>query len=160
MTVEYSLSQMQDNLRQSQAELLQILDSVTDAALHQPHGEENWSVAVMLAHLTEARPHMSGQAVNVVKNPGLSVGRPLDDEKRVEAIISAQRTDLSREHLKQQLLDSHQVMLQLLDSLNAADLQIPCKHVRFGEMTLGEFMQRTLVEHDQAHIEQARSFLK
>ena len=78
----------------------------------------------------------------------------------MEAVINAQRSQLAREQLRQQLIDSHAAMLRVLNGLSDADLTIPVNHVRLGPMTLGVFLQSAFVAHDQAHLEQARSFLQ
>ncbi|MEP7284226.1 MAG: DinB family protein [Chloroflexota bacterium] len=160
MISESTLNQMRESLRQSQGELVQMLDRVDEATLHQPHGEENWSLAVMLAHLTEARPYFARQAETLITTPGTIVGRTLDNEQRVEAIIDAQRFQLSRDQLKQQLLDSHTVIMRLLASLSEAQLQMACTHARLGATTLGDFIRGSIVDHDQAHVQQAKTFLQ
>jgi hypothetical protein len=157
---ENTLSQMREKFRQTQTALLQMLDASDLAALHQPRDEEKWTLAIMLAHLTEARVFMRKQAEILRQNPGITVGRTLDNEQRLDAIIHAQQTKISPEQLKLHLYGSYDAAVHLLNSLSDTDLQIPCNHVRFGPMTLGEFIQRSIIDHDQAHVEQARAMLR
>ena len=154
-----TISQMREKLQHTQAELLQLLDACDFAGLHQPRDEEKWTIAIILAHLAEARAYFTKQAEDTPRNPGMSVGRMLDNEQRVDAIIRAQQSDLEPGQLRWELQETYEAVMRLFDSLSEADLQIPCNHVRLGPMTFGEFLQRTFVDHDQAHVEQARAFL-
>jgi len=38
-------------------------------------------------------------------------------------------------------------------------LQVVGTHVKYGQQTLGEFIQHFVVEHDQAHVKQIRALL-
>jgi hypothetical protein len=154
------LSQMREKFNQTQTELVQMLDASDLDGLHRPRDEEKWTFAIILAHLIEARTFMTQQAENLRKNPGSTVGRMLDNEQRVDAIIRAQHSDLEPGQLKWQLIESYEAVMRLFNSLSDAELQIACNHVRLGPMTLGEFLQRTIIDHDQTHVEQARAFLQ
>lgn len=154
-----TISQMREKFQHTQAELLQMLDASDLVALHHPRDDEKWTIAIILAHITEARAFFTKQAEDTPRNPGMSVGRMLDNEQRVDAIIRAQQSDLEPGQLKWQLLETYVAAMRLFSSVSEADLQVPCNHVRLGPMTFGEFLQRSLVDHDQAHVEQARAFL-
>jgi hypothetical protein len=160
MSVQTSVSQMLENLAQSQAELMKMLDSADESAVQRLHGEEKWSISVMLAHLTEARAYFAAQIETFLKDDSVTVGRTLDNEQRVDAIINAQHTQFSREQLKQRLIQSYEAVTSALAHLTEAHLNASCTHARLGQITLGEFIQKNIVEHDQAHIEQAQGFLQ
>lgn len=155
-----SLSQMRSTLEQSQAGLVEMLKGADNDAVQRLHGEEEWSIAVMLSHLTEARSYFVQQVEDFLKNPAVTVGRTLDNEQRVEAIINAQRTQVTREQLEQRLAQSYQAVRATLDHVIDAQLANACTHARLGAITLGEFIQKSIVDHDQAHLDQANSFLQ
>jgi hypothetical protein len=155
-----SLSDIRASVRESQQELLKMFDEADDQALYQKHDQENWSFAVMLSHLTEARVYMTDHARRALTAPGANVGRSLDEEHRLDAIHAAQENRIPREELRLKLIESHAVMSKFLDSLTLDKLAIPINHARWGAGTLCDFIQRSLAEHDIAHIEQAKSIMQ
>src|SRR5262245_9095328 len=54
LMAENTISEMREKLRQTQSELLQLLDECDLDALRQPRDEEKWTLLVILAHLAEA----------------------------------------------------------------------------------------------------------
>ena len=158
--MDQTLSDMQASLRGTQQALLDMLDQADDKALYENHDQDNWSFAVMLSHLTEARGFFAGQAEQFIATPSGNVGRTLDEEHRVEAIQTAQKANTSRDELRRRLVDSYATVTRVLSGIKPDDLQLTCNHVRFGPMTLAEFLRRGTIDHDQAHVQQAQSFLQ
>src|SRR5438874_1896178 len=84
-----TLSDIQASIQHSQQELLAMLEKADEKSLYENHDQENWSFAVMLSHLTEARVYMTDHARRVLSTPGANVGRTLDEEHRIDAIHAA-----------------------------------------------------------------------
>src|SRR6185369_4846036 len=98
--MDQTLSDMQAKLRDTQQALLAMLDQADDKTLYQNHDQDNWSFAVMLSHLTEARGFFIRQAEKFIAAPVGNVGRTLDEEHRIDAIQAAQKDNTSRDELR------------------------------------------------------------
>jgi hypothetical protein len=157
--MDQTLNEIRENAREAQQALVTMLDGASDQALFHEHDQENWSLAVMLSHLIEARGFFVKQSEQFDPNADPLVGRTLDNEQRAEAILHAQRNQVSREELRQNLVSSHEAVMKYLSGVDEATFATPCTHMRFGPITFGNFLQRTFVEHEQAHVQQARGYL-
>ncbi len=152
------LAKFLDELDQTQQAFFDILDQVNEDILYRRStGEGSWSLAESLAHITEARQFFSDQVRQALTTPGTQLGRTLDNPNRLQAV--KEHGYDSVDTLRQRFTASYEYITRTLGGMTEQDLQTSCEHIRLGSITLAEFIQRAIVEHDRAHVEQARAFL-
>ena len=147
-----NLDELRQNLTESQAAFLALLAATDEADLYKSEGDE-WTVAETLVHMCEARTFYADAIGQLHKNPGMTIGRDLSHERRVGAIAEFGGADSAEIH--NQLTTSHQAILTMLNAMTEADLNIKGHHPTMGERTVGEFIERFLVSHEKAHVQQA-----
>ena len=146
------------DLRQSQRAFLDILDQIImDDMIYQRPGGAEWSIAVVLAHIIEARRYYAAEVQKVVDNPGIKMGRTVEHEDRLQSINAGDQ--LSFEALREELIASHQQMVETLTGIDDDDLQLEGDHVVAGPQTLLNFIERFMVTHDQTHVDQVTALL-
>ncbi|MCB0225222.1 MAG: DinB family protein [Anaerolineae bacterium] len=146
------------DLRQSQRAFLDLLDQIIrdDAIYQRPAGAE-WSIAVILAHINEARRYYAAEVQKVLDNPGTKMGRTVEHADRLQSINAGDQR--SFDALREELIASHQQMVQTLSGMDNDDLQLEGDHVVAGPQPLLDFIERFMVSHDQTHVEQATALL-
>ncbi len=153
-----TISTMKAEFDQSQQDFLQILDQVEEAQLYQNPDEAGWTAGIVLAHITEARQFFAGQIELILVNPGSEVGRTPDNPHRQNAINEYGHAPLAELH--ERLVSSHQAVGQVLADITDDHLSLTCEYVNRGTFTLEQFIQRLIVGHDRAHVEQVTQLLK
>ena len=143
------------DLRDSQQALLGVLDTIDPALLYTRPEPEGWTLAEALVHIAEARMFFAGETAKVLETPGVAVGRTMADPGRLRNV--EENGQNPAEIIRQKLLQSHQRVVELLVTLSDAQLALTGEHVKYGTQTLGHFIQHFLVDHDQAHVRQART---
>jgi uncharacterized damage-inducible protein DinB len=158
MLEQNTLAKFLDELDQTQQAFLDFLDQVNEDILYRrSSGEESWTLAESLAHITEARQFFSNQVRQALTTPGIQLGRTLDNPNRLQAV--KEHGYDSVDALRQRFMASYESVTRILGGMTEQDLQTSCEHIRLGSITLAEFIQRAIVEHDRTHVEQARAFL-
>jgi uncharacterized damage-inducible protein DinB len=157
MSVQTTITAVQDELRRTERELLAALDEAdTDSLCHRA-AEGVWSLSQVLSHISEARRFWIGEILRVKANPGARMGRTLADAGRLAAVENPEKK--SREMLRAALSDSHAELMAGLAKIHESDMEIVGEHVKFGRQTLRELIQHFILEHDQKHVQQARRCL-
>jgi uncharacterized damage-inducible protein DinB len=158
MTKSSTVAKMLADLGQTQQAFLDILSRIEESALYRrPPGEENWTLAEMLAHITEARQFWSDEIAKVLAAPGAQVGRSADHPGRLQAV--KEHGHDSVEALRRRFVTSYEYVVKTLSQISEQDLQLSCENITSGPLSLAEFMQRFLVEHDRTHVAQAQALL-
>jgi uncharacterized damage-inducible protein DinB len=146
------------DLGQTQQAFLDILSRIDERALyHRPPGEESWTLAESLAHITEARQFWSDEIEKVLATPGAKVGRTADHHGRQQAV--KEHGHDSVDALRRRFTTSYEYVVKTLSQITEQDLQLSCEYIAAGSLTLAEFIQRFLVEHDRSHVAQAQALL-
>jgi uncharacterized damage-inducible protein DinB len=158
MAEQRTLTEMLNDLRQTQQAFLDILSRVDEDSLYRSPAGDSWTLAEVLVHISEARQFFTGEVQKVLATPGVKVGRTLTHPGRLQNIEDHGSDSLDTIHHK--LVTSHAQMVQSLEQMAEADLQIKGNHVKYGPQTLAEFIQHFIVEHDQAHVQQATELLE
>jgi uncharacterized damage-inducible protein DinB len=160
MGTHHTLSDLQTALRNTQAQLLEILVRTPDALLHTRPAPERWSQAENLAHVTEYRRFFTNEANRVLEHPGDRMGRTITDPQRA-AWIQHHAQD-SRDAIKRGLEDSFETTMGFLNRLSDEQLETRGQHVnsKFGEQSLREFISHFITEHDAKHVVQAQGILE
>jgi uncharacterized damage-inducible protein DinB len=157
MTEHHTLSQIQAALRQSQQELLAVLNKADDNTLYHQIIDNEWTMAENLVHIAEAREFFTNETRKALANPDTTIGRTVTDPHRIQNV--REHGHDPRDVISRKLVTSHERLMQQLGQMSDADLQKPINHVKFGRQTLGEFIDHFIVEHDQAHVKQASALL-
>lgn len=155
MGEQHTALAMLADLRDSQQALLGILDTVDPTLLYTRPKPDGWILAEVLVHIAEARIFFAGETAKVLDTPGVAMGRTIADPGRLRNV--EENGQNPRDLIRQKLLQSHQRVVELLETLSDAQLALTGEHVKYGTQTLGHFIQHFLVEHDQAHVRQART---
>src|SRR5205807_7969172 len=87
----------------------------------------------------------------------MSMGRGLDHPARLQNI--AEHGHAARPFLAQQLTNSYEQVVHLLEQMSQDDLQKMGTHIKYGPQTLAVFIQHFIIEHDQAHVKQVKTLL-
>jgi DinB superfamily len=124
-----------------------------------PDTGEQWDRGQVLAHVAEILPYWSEQAELVVeRGGGVPFGRVKSNPERIAAIERDRRTDTAE--LLKRMDQGLQQVLALLERLDERVLGRIGTHERLGEMTVGEIIDRFLVEHLEEHAEQLQKQLR
>jgi uncharacterized damage-inducible protein DinB len=158
MTKSDMVAKMLADLGQTQQAFLDILSQIDESTLYRrPPGEENWTLAEMLAHITEARQFWSDEIAKVLATPGAQVGRTTDNPGRLQAV--KEHGHASVDALRRRFMTSYEYVDNTLSQITEQDLQLTGEHIALGSLTMAEFIQRFLVEHDRTHLAQAQALL-
>ncbi|MBI1877731.1 MAG: DinB family protein [Chloroflexi bacterium] len=158
MPDQNTLAKMLDELRQTQQGFLAILDEVNEDILYRRSaGDESWTLAEVMAHITEARQFWSDDVRKIQATPGIKVGRTAEHPGRLQAVREHSHDSLTA--FRDRLATSYEVVVKTLNGVTEEDLQLKVEHITFGPQTLAEFIQRLIVAHDQVHVEQVRALL-
>lgn len=143
---------------QTQQAFLSILDQASEDVLYHPSAEaDGWTLAEVLAHITEARQFWCNDIRRIQASPGLKVGRTADHPGRLQAVREHGHDSIAA--FRDRFVSGYELVVETLKGVTEADLQIGLEHISAGPQTLGEFIQRFIVGHDKAHVEQARQLL-
>lgn len=153
-----TISEILNEVHQTQQAFLSILDQVSEDVLYyHPTDEEGWTLAEVLAHITEARQFWSNDIRRIQATPGLKVGRTADHPGRLQAVREHGHDSIAA--FRDRFVTGYELMVETLKGVTEADLQIKLEHISAGPQTLGEFIQRFIVGHDRAHVAQAQQLL-
>jgi uncharacterized damage-inducible protein DinB len=153
------IAQMREELRRTQRDFLDILGQADARTLHHRAADGVWTLAEVLAHISNARQFFGGEAARGVASPNSRVGRMIQDAGRLAAVRDHGQD--SADVLRKAIVTSHEQLMGLLEKLSDEDLKISAEHVnpKFGRLSIGDFVSHFIVEHDQKHVEQARRSL-
>jgi uncharacterized damage-inducible protein DinB len=157
MAEQQSVADMLESLQQTQEALLRILDQASLDTLYRRPADDAWTLAQVLAHITEAREFYAGETQKVLETPGVKMGRTPDYPARLQAI--ADHGNDPPAALRERLIASYRRLVEVLQQMTDEDLSVTGEHVKYGPQSLGEFVQRFIVEHDRVHVEQAEALL-
>jgi uncharacterized damage-inducible protein DinB len=160
MPEPFVISRARQQPRLTQKEFLDILGQANHGTLHHHASEGVWSLAEVLAHISEARTFFGHEAARLAAQPGSRVGRTVRHAGRLAAVRDHGHD--SAEALRAALLSSHEELMTTLEKLSDDDLKTAGEHVnpKFGRVTLEDLLLHFVLEHDQNHVRQARRCLE
>jgi DinB superfamily len=124
-------------------------DALTDP---DPDSGERWDRGQVLAHVAEMLPYWAQQAELVAAGRQTEFGRVRSDPDRVAAIERDRRDDPAR--LLARVDEGVAAVLALLERLDDQALAATGHHQTLGDMTVGELVDRFLVDHLEEHADQ------
>ena len=153
------LEEIRNDLAETQQAFLDILDEANEEELYRQSADEDWSPAMVLAHISEARQFFANEVEKVLATtPKGKVGRTMDDPHRLQTVENHGQDSV--EELRRQLVTGYNKVIESLTKVTEEDLELECEHVTQGSFKLGAFMQRFFVGHDRAHVQQVTDLLK
>ena len=126
--------------------------------LYQSPAENEWTIMQNLAHIVEFMPYWAGEIEKLVAAPGQNFGRTMQHEGRMRAVNEHGRDSLAQ--IKEALPGSYVRLEDVLGGLKDSDLELTGRHVKFGEQSLGWFMEEFVTGHLSSHVEQVKMCLK
>ncbi|AEJ43744.1 DinB family protein [Alicyclobacillus acidocaldarius] len=149
-----SVAFIRNRVLQLHEELERAVEDISSEALHWKPSENAWSVAQVLAHVSEFEHFFSSDVLNLKANPGARFGRTVDHPERLRAVA------LSRDEALEDLLEGvrrgKQEVLSMLGALRDDDLEIEGDNPKFGRRTIAWVIDHFIIEHLEKHIGQIR----
>jgi uncharacterized damage-inducible protein DinB len=128
--------------------------------IHSSHYENDWSVMQTLGHLVEMLPYWTNRCcvmISAVEEP-LQFGRELDAPERLEGINHG--TEMKLGEMIFILNQEIQGASQAIRSMSEKDRKKMGIHIRYGEISVTEAIERLIVTHSEEHLNQVRSALQ
>ncbi len=150
---EAGVEEMATRLESAQSALMDALDGITDAELHTPPSEGEWTVAEICAHVIEMQPLWTGKAASI--GTASEVGRTAAEAERRKVEIEMHASDDAgtvRERLAAAGAEALGILRDMGDAgLDASDAM--------GSLTGRGVIERYIIGHMAEHaaqIEQVR----
>jgi uncharacterized damage-inducible protein DinB len=154
MTAEGHIASVENTVQQLLSEIERL---PADVLYREPVAGE-WPVMSTLAHLAELLPFWAHEAANLAAAPGSSIGRELDDPRRVNPI---------QEHGHDSLADIVPSIRSALDECLTTLRAIPSdkwsavgQHPHRGAMSVDDLVSAFLVNHVREHADQIHTTLQ
>ncbi len=157
-----TLKDMQYIVERGQASMLNTLSNTPDSSLFTKPSEKEWSIGVVLLHMAEAREYFVKEVEKAIASPDDKVGRTMKSEVRLKAIAEAEKATASRADIIKRLEESLATVTDCFMRLNDSDLERTIHHVhpKFGDMSMHDFVDHFIVEHNEIHDKQAQRVFK
>ncbi len=157
-------SELQSRLRRDADDVLALGDRLVSGepwtlAPELAHGEGDWGVREVLAHLVEMIPYWTDEAGRILAGPAepAPFGRVATDAYRL-AVIERERT-LPASVLLARIADEVEVSLRRVERMSEADLARRGLHPKRGPMSVAEILERFVADHLAEHAAQLRDIL-
>ena len=153
MTAEELIVRVERTVNQ----LLNEVDTLPQDVLYRPPSEGEWPVMSTLAHLAELLPYWSHEAADLAASPGKRVGRTHEDPDRLAAI--AQHGNDSLAATVPRVRAALDDCIQTLRGIPADAWTATGQHVRGGQITPTELVERFVAHHAEEHAAQIQATL-
>jgi len=122
-------------------------------------GDNEWSVMQVLGHMLEMIPYWLGHfSVLIAATAELPVfGRGIDAPERLAGIERGSNGD--PKELLGLLNDEVEAAARAIREMSAAERSKRGIHIKLGELTVADFVERLIVAHAEEHLEQIRAAL-
>lgn len=130
------------------------LEGLSEEEYRRRPGSEDWSNVEMAGHVAEAPLTFARVAVELSRQPGLRMGRQLEDPVRLAALTTmaskgpAEAANIVREKIGE--------AAEVLKGVAPDAWEVRGEHVLFGEMSVRQLVNDRIIAHVRAHLEQAR----
>jgi uncharacterized damage-inducible protein DinB len=126
--------------------------------LYEAPAENEWTIMQNLAHVAEFMPYWANEVAKLVAHPGQNFGRVMTDERRIKFISDHEHDTLPQ--IRDLLPGRYAQLEKVLSSLKDSDLELTGIHVRYGEKTLGWFIEDFVTKHMSDHVVQLREAMQ
>ena len=128
--------------------------------VHASPSENEWSVMQTLGHMVEMIPFWINHCRLLIAagEEPLQFGRELDASERVDGINRGTNIELGKIFiiLKQEIRDAAQAIL----SMSNEEREKKGIHIKYGQMTVAEVIERLIVIHAEEHLNKDFSIIK
>jgi DinB superfamily len=132
-------------------ELIGSLDWVSDSDWTRRASPDAWSAAEIIGHVIELEPYWARQAALLAEHPGSAVGRTIEDPVRLAG--PANGLTLPSKEARTRIAQAGEEASEILRKI--PDSAWTVSGTWRGEpITLGDLLQRHLVDHLHEHLEQ------
>jgi hypothetical protein len=163
------MSETQMNPGEAQARRLEAILEQVEALLRQPGvserlraapGPDEWNALQVLGHLIEIIPYWLGHCITVSQAQGEppAFGRTLDSPERLEAVEHGAQGRL--DSLMDEFRDGVRQGASTIRGFSAAELEKVGNHNRVGPITVKDSIDRFILEHGEAHVQQIKTALE
>jgi len=128
--------------------------------LHNPAGENEWSAMHVVGHLVEMIPYWLHHCRVIIAATGAPpmFGRTLDAPERLAGVERGASGELSE--LLGALGEEVEAAVRAIGSMSTLERARKGMHVRQGEMTVADILERFIVAHAEDHLQQAQAALR
>jgi hypothetical protein len=139
---------------QLDAELFSEIDATDPEALNAAPAPGEWCLAELYAHLGEFPSFFAEQLRQWLADAETQIGREIDHPGRLAAIADSER---SLAALAVSVRSAFNDMAEALELLKDSDIVASTNNVKYGSEPMIQFLDRYLVGHKAAHLEQVRT---
>lgn len=137
------------------AQLIELVDVVTDDQLPVRPDPQEWTLAENLAHIAEFPRYFARQLRGWLDSGRVVMGRVAEHSAdRNDAIARA--TGRTVRTFREDIIESFAALGRELDRLTDADLDRSVRNVKYGDEPLTSYLNRYVVGHKEAHLAQLR----
>ncbi len=126
--------------------------------LHADPGEGKWTLAENLAHIAEFSRYFAVDLAAQLRQEGAPVGRTHDHAARNAAIAVAKSQGI--DDLRTALDRALDALAEQLDELRSEHLDRMGENRKYGSEPLHQFLDRYVLGHKAAHVEQLETTIK
>jgi len=152
------IAEILNSVQVSYTELNRLLNgplaALDGSKLYQVPAENEWTIMQNLAHIAEFMSYWANEVALLVAEPGRNFGRTMQHEGRLRGISEHEQDTLPE--IQSMLPGSYARLEQVLSSLHDSDLALTGHHVKYGNQTLGWFIDEFITRHLSDHVEQIK----
>ena len=157
------------DLTTAQAQRLERVAAQLDSMLRQPGatarlsthpGEDEWSVMQILGHLAESIPYWLDQCRNLIAATGKppTFGRKLDAPERLVGVDRGLTEEINE--LLPRVVGEILAAAQAIRRMSLAERGKTGLHIRDGELSVAQVIERFIVTHVEGHLTQIQAALQ
>jgi hypothetical protein len=158
-----------ENAGEAQARRLESVDAQLATLLRRPEvqrrlrgapNENEWSATQILGHMVEMIPYWLDHCRRLIAATGEppTFGRTLGSPERLAGVEQGAKG--SPEDLARMLHEQVREAARSIREMSAAERSKKGMHVRDGEMTVAEVIERFIVDHAEEHLVQVRAAVR
>lgn len=130
------------------------IETLSDEAFHRRPAPEEWTAAELTGHVAEFQETFSTQALKMAGNPGLPLGRTLDDPGRLAAV--ARLAGAGPRDAATAVREGNRRAIETIRQISPDGWQAPGHHRVLGDVTAQRVVEQFVIAHLRTHLEQAR----
>lgn len=151
-----------DEIRRLNAELDSRLTrlAANDAPDGPPSADGEWNRLQIISHIAEASGFFASQLRAWLADPGVAMGRTTEHAHRLGAVDLARVSHLTPGDAGQALDSGLKELAEVLQGLGDPQVQAATANVKYGQEPLMAFLDRYVLHHKAAHVEQLETLIE